>query len=215
MPIAEMIPRAEERDDCVILQDIPWETYERLSRDLDRQNVRMAYDDGILEIMSPSRKHEHAKEWLGTMIRVLAEEYDVDFSAGGSTRLRRRKLKKGLEPDQCFWLSNARRVIGRKEIKLPKDPPPDLAIEIDVTSSSLKRMGIYAALRVSEVWRYDGERLRVYRLASGAYRPASRSLSFPSFPLSHLEDMLERHDKLTEFQMMKAFRRIVRDQLAK
>src|SRR6266850_8407472 len=116
MATAEITPMIDERSESVVLLDIQWSTYCRIVRDLERQSMRLTYDNEVLEIMSPSPLHEYAKQWLGTMVTILAEEYGVDFIFGGSTTLKRRKLKKGLEPDQCFWVANCRRMTGRKSL---------------------------------------------------------------------------------------------------
>src|SRR5258707_1334957 len=144
MATAQIRSTNEEQSDSVLLLDIQWSTYCRLVRDLERQSKRLTYDHGALEIMSPSPAHEHAKEWLGSMVTILAEEFEIDFIFGGSTTLKLRKLKKGLEPDQCYWIANYKRIAAKKTINLAKDPPPDLVLEVDITSSSLNRMKIYA-----------------------------------------------------------------------
>jgi Uma2 family endonuclease len=211
VPTAARPRSRRQREDRVLLVNVAWDTYETLLGDVERQRVRLTYDRGDLEIMSPSPIHERSKEWLGMMVKILAEEFEIDFLSGGSTTLRRKALKKGLEPDQCFWFANAPSIVARKQLKLPKDPPPDLVIEVDYSSSSLDRMSIYAALKVPEVWRYDLERLTVYRLEQKNYAPRTTSPTFPVFPLKRIEEMLERTFEWSELQMIQAFRSVVRD----
>jgi Uma2 family endonuclease len=115
-----------DQSESVLLFDIQWSTYCRFVSDLERQAKRITYDNGALEIVSPSPAHEHAKEWLGRMVTILFEEFEIDFIFGGSTTLKRRKLKKGLEPDQCYWIANYQRIAAKKTINLAKAPPPDL-----------------------------------------------------------------------------------------
>jgi Uma2 family endonuclease len=206
----------DERSESVVLLNIQWSTYCRILRDLERQSMRLTYDNEVLEIMSPSSMHEYAKQWLGTMVTILAEEYSVDFIFGGSTTLKRRKLKKGLEPDQCFWVANCRRMIERKSLNLAKDPPPDLVIEVDITSSSLDRMKIYAALGVPEIWRYDGARFFVYALESShKCDRVFRSIAFPEFPIALIESNMETRSDETDLQAIRRFRKLVREHAGK
>lgn len=216
MATANISPTIDERSESVVLLDIQWSTYCRLVRDLERQSKRLTYDKGALEIMSPSPAHEHAKEWLGKMVTILAEEFEVDFIFGGSTTLKVRKLKKGLEPNQCYWIANYERIADRNTINLAKDPPPDLVVEIDITSSSLNRMKIYAKLGVPEVWRYDGSRLFVYSLdAARAYTPVSRSVAFPDFPVALIEKNIERPSGESDLQSIRRFRLLAREHVVK
>jgi Uma2 family endonuclease len=202
---------AEER---FVLHGISWATYERLVADLENGGVRLAYDRGVLEFMCPSFLHEAHKWRLGRMIEILVEELDLDFVAGGSTTFRRESLSRGLEPDQCYWLSHAAAVEHRDEIDLEVDPPPDLAIEVDLTTDSLNKRPIYASLRIPEVWRYDGESLTVLRLGpDGEYGVVEDSPSFPQVPISELVHFLERRSEVSERQWVKEFRRWVRDNI--
>src|SRR4051812_36855029 len=117
-------PLTRERGSCVLLDGVTWATYLRLSGELQHRRVRLAYCDGSLEIMSPSYLHEACKEWLAIMVRVIAEELELDVVCGGSTTFRKKDLERGLEPDQCFYVAHAFQMIGRKRIDLDRDPPP-------------------------------------------------------------------------------------------
>ena len=137
-----------------VLENIDWRTYTRLLRVFqERPGFRLTYDRGTLEIMSPRLEHEKPAYLLGRFIDVLTEELNMPCIAGRSVTLPRRRKGRGLGPDNCYWIANAPRVQGRRELDLRVDPPPDLAIEVDVPSSSLDRMSICAALGVPEVWR--------------------------------------------------------------
>ncbi|MGH8006933.1 MAG: Uma2 family endonuclease, partial [Candidatus Binatia bacterium] len=169
-PIAPSPPpiEAEQR---VILHGVSWDTYERLLADFPESNaVHFAYDQGVLEIMAPSPEHGASTDILALLVNVLAEEWNIDVYGLGSTTFRRADLKRGFEPDTCFYVQNADRVRGKKQITLTKDPPPDLVIEVDITSSSLKKSPIYAAIGVPEIWRYDGHAVTILRLAGSKYR---------------------------------------------
>src|SRR2546428_196665 len=129
---------------ALVLQDVPWEAYEQLLEDLsDRPAVRVTYDQGKVEIMSPLRKHEKYKEFIGDLIKALADELDISIESSGSTTWKRKKDAKGVEPDICFHIANAERVIGKDELDLSVDPPPDLAIEIDLTNESFSKFSCF------------------------------------------------------------------------
>ena len=130
--------------------------------------------------MSPLMEHDDDGRFIGDLVFVLTEELGLPLKRGGSTTLRRRLRQRGIEADECFWIANAHRMAGRRRLDLRTDPPPDLAIEVDVTSSSLNRFDIYAALGVPEVWRLDGNTLSFFVLAAaGSYASAPASLSLP------------------------------------
>jgi Uma2 family endonuclease len=166
---------------CLRLSGVDWRTYSRLLHAFaERPAVRLTYDRGELEIMSPLLEHDDDGAILGLMVHVLTDELGLSLHHGGSVTLRRRRRQRGLEPDRCFWIANAARIAGLRRLDLRRDPPPDLAIEVDVSRSSLNRMGIYAALGVPEVWRLDGDVLTFHVLdATGAYVVAPTSRSIP------------------------------------
>src|SRR5262245_28553543 len=130
--------------------------------------------------MSPRLEQDVDSTVLGDLVVILTEELGLPLKRGGSTTMRRRKKQRGIEADACFWIANAHRMAGRRRLDLRQDPPPDLAIEVDVTHSSMDRMSIYAALGVPEVWRLDGDTLTFHVLGTeGTYSPAEHSRSFP------------------------------------
>lgn len=173
--------RQEPDRQSIRLSGVDWRTYGRFVRLFDdRAGWRLTYDRGELEIMSPSLRHDKAGRFLGRLVVTLTEELDMPVMDGGSVTMRRRRKLRGIEPDDCFWIANAARMAGRLDLDLRVDPPPDLAIEADVTNSSLDRMGIYAALRVPEVWRLEGDVLTFNVLNStGTCDIAAASLAFP------------------------------------
>ncbi len=164
----------------VSLSNIDWKTYTRLLRVFEaRAGVRLAYDRGELEIMSPRLQHEDS-QFLGRLVIALTLELGLPIKAGGSVTMRRRRRQRGIEADQCFWIGNAHRMAGRRELDLRTDPPPDLAVEVDVTHSSLDRLRIYAALGVPEVWRLEGDVLTFYtRRTNRTCESVATSLAFP------------------------------------
>jgi Uma2 family endonuclease len=191
---APTAPTAAGTRGSVVLPGTDWKTYGRLVKAFaDQPGVRLTYDRGDLEIMSPSFVHDRSGRFLGRLIVTLTEEFGLPVLAGGSTTLRRRMRRRGLEPDECFWIQNEPAVRGVERLDLRIHPPPDLAVEIDVTNSSLDRMTIYAALGVPEVWRLDGAQLTFHELApAGGYvdRPTSRA-----FPRVAPADLLRYVDQ--------------------
>jgi Uma2 family endonuclease len=165
----------------VLLSNVDWKTYTRLLRLFaERPGIRLTYDDGELEIMSPTLEHDDEGSLLGDFVFMLTLELGLPLKRGGSVTMRQKKKQKGIESDECFWITNAHRMAAKKRLDLRSDPPPDLAIEIDVTSSSLDRMAIYAALKVPELWRLEGNVLTFHVLQpDGTYQSVERSLAFP------------------------------------
>lgn len=164
----------------VILEGISWATYTQLlAEHQEDATIHFAYDHGKLEIMVLSPKHEALKHNLALLVEVLAEVMGVDVYSLGSTTFQRPDLARGFEPDACFYIQHEALVRGKDEIDLRVDPPPDLVIEIDITSPSLNKFPIFAALGVTEVWRYNGEQVRLFTLQAGNYREQSRSIVLP------------------------------------
>ncbi|PZV18509.1 MAG: hypothetical protein DCF21_08220 [Leptolyngbya sp.] len=198
----------------VILQGVSWATYRGLVRDLESApGQRLTYDQGTLEIMVPIPPHEGYKKLMGRMVEVTTEETDTEIRSLGSTTWSREDLQKGLEPDQCYYIQHEQAVRGKDAIDLTIDPPPDLAIEIDNTSSSLNRMAIYAALGVPEVWRFDGETLTIYALVEGGYRPRRWSTVLPLLSQEDLRRFLQESRTVGETTWVKGFRQWLRAKL--
>jgi len=194
---------------CVVLNDIDWKTYTRLLRLFaDRPGVRLTYDHGELEIMAPSLFHDSDDRFLLQMVGELADAFNFDMKSGGSVTMRRRRHQRGIEGDETFWLANAARIVGVRELDLRRDPPPDLAIEVDVTHSSMDRLSIYAVLGVSEVWRVDGDKLIFYVLGPGpAYTVSATSQVFPGItPADLMAFVMEARTAGNERAVLRRFR---------
>lgn len=173
--------------------NVSWEVYDRLMDALaDFNAVRIYYDQGRLEAMSPSGMHEKPSKILHRLANVLSDELEIDVEAYGQTTLRRQLKAKGAEPDESFYIQHAAQIIGREDlnIDLAKDPPPDLVLESDVTSSSLNRFAIYAALGVPEIWQIVEQQVSFWVLADGSYQEASSSLAFPFLSAQKLNSFL-------------------------
>jgi Uma2 family endonuclease len=190
----------------MVLPNIRWETYERLLEEMGECHHRLTYDNGELEFMTLSLQHENFGEWIGHLILFVALELKVPLYCGGSTTLKQGLRKVGLEPDKCFWIKHEKQMRGKKKWHAATDPPPDLAVEIDITSSWLDRLGIYAALKVPEVWRYDGEKLKVLILgANGKFKEKAKSLAFPMLPLDGLASFIARLDGAEHVSLLQEF----------
>jgi Uma2 family endonuclease len=190
----------------VVLSNVSWETYEMLLEDLaGRSAPRLTYDRGQLEIMSPTPEHERLNRRINLIVDIVAAELDIRVDVLGSTTFRRQDIDRGFEPGSCFYVAKADRVRGKKRLDLGKDPAPDLVIEIDITSSSIPKMPIFAHFGVPEVWQYDGSSLRMSKLEGSEYVSIDRSLAFPIITSRVLEDFLaksqewEDHPRLVRF----------------
>ncbi|NEO69110.1 Uma2 family endonuclease [Moorena sp. SIO3H5] len=184
----------KQRADRVVLHNISWEQFENLLLDLgDHRSARLAYDYGTIEIMTPLPEHEYYKEVIGDLVKELADELDLDYESLGSTTWRRESSLAGVEADNCFYIQNEAAIRGRLDLDLNQDPPPDLAIEIDVTSKSLPRLPIYSRLGVPEIWCYDSGKLTIYLLEEGEYVEQAKSRVFPELPIQELPSLIERH----------------------
>ena len=201
----------------LVLYGIDWPTYTRLLRTFARgPAVRITYDRGVLEIMSPLLEHESPADLLGRFVVVLTEELGLPLKAAGSTTLRRKRRKRGLEPDRAWWIASEPVMRGKQQLDLRSDPPPDLAVEIDVASSSLDRLSIYAALGVPEVWRCDGERFHIHVLqSSGEYQEMEASPTFPGIPVAEIVPFLQENETRGYLGMIRAFHEWVRQHLQK
>jgi Uma2 family endonuclease len=195
----------------ILLHGVTWETYERLVEEIHNPGVRLTYDRGELEIMTVSHAHERWKKLLGRMIEAMTEELGIAIRSGGSATFKRRDLQRGLEPDECYWIQREHLVRGKRSFDFTVDPAPDLAIEAEVTHSILDRLDILASLDVSEVWRYDGNDLRVFVLgARRKYAEQTASRCFPWLPLDAFAAQLQTAESLDETSWIRAFRAWVR-----
>ena len=205
-----MIATLSTQKNSVILNNIRWETYQYLVQDSEEQpNKRLTYDRGILEIMTPLPEHEVYKKLIDRFVLVMVEEMNKEMRSLGSCTWSCQDLKQGLEPDECYYINHEEAVRGKLNIDLNFDPPPDLAIEIDITSSSLNRMSIYEALGVAEVWRFDGQFLSIYQLVDGIYQMSDKSGVFPFIKGEDIMRFLQQMEG-GEMALIKAFRTWVR-----
>ncbi len=192
----------------LVIPQFSWDDYERLLEDLrNRPHLRVTYDHGRVEIMSPLPEHEEYGRFIDDLVRVLANTFKVKVQKYGAATWKKQSLDRGVEPDCCYYVANAVRVIGKREFDLEIDPPPDVVVEIDITNESITKFPIYAALSVPEIWRYDGKSLQFYELAGDNYREVSQSRSFARLTPAMLAAALEQSKIDGQDAALDAFRR--------
>lgn len=198
----------------VEFSDVPWSEFEAMLVELgNHRSSRIAYSHGTLEIMTPSPEHEVSKELIGDMAKILFDELDIDNECFGSTTFKRQSMSSGVEPDNCFYWRDPEPMIGKERINLEIDQPPDLAIEIDVTSKT--KLDSYEVLGVLELWRYENGQLRIDVLQEGKYAKTSCSLAFPTIPvIDGISSFLRRSRTTSRHQVLRGFRQWVRDRIA-
>lgn len=196
----------------IVLDGISWDTYEQILRDLQERQIRVTYDRGNLEMMAPLASHEQWKTRYGRLIELMCVERELEVQPLGSTTFRREDLEKGLEPDECYYVQPADAIRDRlgEDIDLAVDPPPDLAIEIDITRASIPKQPIYAALGIPELWRFDGTRLTVLQLRDGTYFASERSGVFPFLRIDQFQEFVIRLASERQTQVLREFRNWVK-----
>jgi len=190
----------------VLLQNLDWADFETILDEAgEHRAARYAYSQGMLEIMSPLAEHEFSKNLIGKIIEISLEAMDAEFIALGSTTLKNPDTGQGAEPDECYYIQHEAQVRGKERLDLRVDPPPDLALEIDLTSRTHFRN--YELLGIPELWRYDGKRLEILVLENGAYAESETSRQFPWLPLKTLvPGLLEQCKREGRNKTLKAFR---------
>lgn len=201
-------------DNHLVLEGVSWETYESLLRDFEAtgQRKRVTYDDGRMVIVSPLPKHEKWKSLLGGFVEAIADARDIPISTFGSTTWKRKRKKKGLEPDECFYIQKESIVRGRMDIDLKRDPPPDLAIEVDLRPYLRNKLNVYAGLGISEVWCFDGIELEMFVLqADGEYQQVQSSGAMPFLKPDDLKRFLDLFTQMDQNSLMRKVREWARE----
>jgi len=189
-PPGERVGTADQR---LVRYGVPWSHFEvELALRGDRSSPRMAYLQGALEIMSPSKDHERIKSYIGRLIEAYALETGLDLSPYGGWTLKNAPAEAGLEPDECY-------IVGSDQDK----PAPDLAIEVVWTSGGIDKLEIYRRLGIGEVWFWKDDAIRVYQLAGDRFEEAEGSGLFPDLDLALLTRLL---DSPTLLQAVRALR---------
>ena len=198
----------------IVLQGVSWETYERLLADLTNNSApRLTYDQGTLEIMSPSSEHERYNRTISLLVEALAEEMNRDVDSLGSTTFRREDVERGFEPASCFYFQDAAQVRGKARIDLATDPAPELVVEIDLTSASLDKFPLFAQIGVQEVWRYDGRELKIFELVGEEYQRRDASVAFPFLTGEALTGFIEDSKTMKRTDWLRKLRAWAREHL--
>jgi Uma2 family endonuclease len=207
-------PQQISEEKLITLTGIKWLTFKAIMSDVgDGRAWRVAYAEGVLEIRMPLTEDEEPKGMIESFVEAFADELDMEVRKLGALTLEREDLARAIEPDSCFYVQNELVVRG-KSINLPADPPPDLVVESDYTSSSLNKFSIYASLGVPEIWRYRNQCLQVYQLVEGSYEPKENSLAFPCLPIAEIPAFIEQSKTIGQRAAVRLFRDRVRELLA-
>jgi Uma2 family endonuclease len=180
-------PHAEDR---TVLREITWETYVRLCDENQSRATQMAYFEGELEVMTVGWPHETAKGLISSVFGIAAEVLGVDFHDSGQHTFRHNRKKIGFEADLSYYVTNLDRMRGRTSVNLDKDPPPDLVVEVDISRNSERKLLMYSALGIREVWRCEGAEVRIYRLSGGEYKTTAKSAILPGVTAQLLTKLL-------------------------
>jgi Uma2 family endonuclease len=194
----------------LLLKDISWQMFEKILEELgETRAARVSYSKGMLEIMTPLAEHEDDKVIIGDLVKALLEELEIEFRSLGSTTFKNEAMAQAVEADDCFYIQNEAVIRGKKRIDLSVDPPPDLAIEVDITSRT--KFNNYEALRVPELWRYNGRKLQINVLQEGKYLESDTSYNFPNLPIGEvIHQYVEQSRIIGRNSTMKTFRNWVR-----
>ena len=195
----------------IILEDVSWQVFEAILNELgEHRGSRVAYSQGTLEIMAPLPEHERSKVMIGHFVITLLDELALNWESLGSTTFKRKDRNVGIEPDDCFYIQNYQLMIGKDKIDLTIDPPPDLAIEIDVTSKT--QINAYEALRVPEIWRYENGKLEINLLQGEQYVKSQTSPTFPNFPVTEIiPQFVQMARTIGTSSALREFRKLVKD----
>ena len=148
-----------------LLENISWQTFKAMLADMgSSRNTRLTYENGTLEILTPSMAHENSNRVIEGFIGVLCEELELEIKRSGSLTLTRDDLERGGEPDSSYYIQNESRVRNKEKIDLNIDPPPDLVLEVEYSKPKVDKFKIYAVIGVPEFWRFNGSVLRIYVL---------------------------------------------------
>lgn len=193
-------------DTVITFHNVSWEAYEELLEQAsEASGLRISYDDGTLQIVALSSEHEKYAWFIGRLVSALSLRLRINILFFGSATMKKRKQRKGNEPDACFYVQTATTIGNRMHLDFETDPPPDIAVEVDVHHDSRSKFSIYAALGVPEIWRFDGQTLTIHLLEQDRYSEAETSLALPMLTSRILTEFLARLRDEGEFQTLLTF----------
>ncbi len=202
MTIATHVEGAEQR---VTLGNVSWQTYVDLCESADNPRGRLTYDQGELEIMSPSYLHENVGRLIGRMIEMFTFHHQIEIHSAKSTTFKRERKQRGFEADESYYISHASAMHAVSHVDMEIHPPPDLVIEVDISRRSSLKMRVFAGLGVGEVWCFDGQKVIVYRLSGDTYEAREASTELSRFPTTLMNALLTQRSELSEHQLISRF----------
>jgi Uma2 family endonuclease len=196
--------QTEERS--VLMEDVSWDYYTHTLDELGpTRGFRVIYYQGSMEIVTTSPKHERVKWVISRLLATYALEADIPITGLGQLTLRRKKLRVGLEPDECYYIQTPPPPPIEGEVDLAVYGPPDLAVEVEISRGVLPKMPIYQALKVTEIWRYSAAGVIPFvRASNGEYKPSKKSLAFPKLDLTQFSAFVAQALTETEHKAVKA-----------
>jgi len=201
----EIVSRLPE-DAVVTWHNVSWEEYEQLLDQVgEASGLRISFDNGTLQVMTLSPEHEHYADFIKSLATIISLRLNIRIRPFGSATMRRRKKGKGNEPDACFYVQTAAAIGNKIHLDFETDPPPDIAVEVDIHHDSQSKFPIYAALGVPEIWRYDGQEMTIYRLEQDRYIKTEVSQALPMLSSRILTEFLARLPQEGEFEVILAF----------
>ena len=193
-------------DSLLTLHHVAWHEYEDLLEQVgEASGLRISYDNGTLQVMTLSPEHENYARFFEGLMTLIRIRLRINIRSFGSTTMKTQQRAKGTEPDACFYVQSAAAIGNRAQLDFTTDPPPDVAVEVDLHHQSLNKFPIYAALGVPEVWRYDGQQLTIHLLQESDYVAAPQSQALPLLSAQLLTEFLTRVRAEGDFQASLAF----------
>jgi Uma2 family endonuclease len=200
------MPQLASAETRTVLENVRWETFLELADGRPGSVPRMTFDQGVLELMTPRRQHEAIGRLIGRIVETFSERRGIEILSCASTTFKRPDLDRAFEPDESYYIAHADQIRPKDEVDLQIDPPPDLVIEVEITSSAIAKLRLFAAMGVPEVWRHDGSRLEMLGLEGPGYRPLASSLGLPGLTAAMINAVLARRFEQGETALIKEFR---------
>lgn len=190
----------------MVLENVSWETFVALADERRGSVPRMTYNVGVLEMMSPKRKHENIGRLIGRMIEAYSEVKGIEILSVASVTVKRCDLKKAYEADESYYVTSIDQVLAKEELDFEVDPAPDLVVEVELTASAIDKLELFAAMQVREVWRHDGKSVEFYRWVDGRYAPVPTSMELPGLDSALVNRFLEQRLQAGETTLIREFR---------
>jgi Uma2 family endonuclease len=204
LPIVKPVSQIQLTAGSVVtVPDVSWNEFEAILQELgEKRASRIAYFQETLQVMVPLSEHEVSKDLIADLVKILLKAKGKKYQPFGSTTFKKPGVA-GVEPDACFYIDNYQSIIGRRRLQ-PDDPPPDLAIEIDVTSKTT--LEAYEAIAIPELWVYNNNILLIYLLTEGKYSQSNTSAIFPDIPITQIiPATVERSWQVGSYQALEEF----------